>query len=48
LNVSRATFDKYVKEGRLPQGIKEAGFKEKFWRQKDLDLYIKHKKKENK
>ena len=42
LNVSRATFDNYVREGLLPKGIKEAGFKELFWEQKSLDKFIKH------
>lgn len=37
LNISRASFDNYVREGKLPQGKKEAGFKEKFWIKKDLD-----------
>lgn len=41
LNVSRATFDNYVREGKLPRGKKEAGFKELFWVQKDLDSFIK-------
>lgn len=41
LNVSRAIFDNYVREGRLPRGKKEAGFKELFWAQKDLDEFIK-------
>lgn len=45
LNVSRATFDNYVREGRLPKGIHEAGFKEKFWIKKDLDKFIKESKK---
>lgn len=40
LNMSRATFDKYVREGLLPQGKKEAGFKEKFWEKRDLELFI--------
>ena len=40
LNVSRATFDNYVREGNLPRGKKEAGFKELFWIQKDLDEFI--------
>lgn len=51
LNVSRATFDNYVREGKLPRGKKEAGFKELFYTQKDLDAFkekmkneIKHKK----
>lgn len=41
LNVSRATFDNYVREGKLPRGKKEVGFKELFWTQKDLDEFIK-------
>lgn len=45
LNISRATFDNYVREGKLPIGKKEAGFKEKFWEQKTLDEFIKRKKK---
>lgn len=47
LNMSRASFDNYVREGRIPQGKKEAGFKEKFWIQKDLDK-IKKKAYDNK
>ncbi|MBQ8132737.1 MAG: hypothetical protein IJ193_09630 [Bacilli bacterium] len=31
LNISRATFDNWVRAGKLPAGKKEAGFKEKFW-----------------
>lgn len=41
LNISRATFDRYVSEGKLPKGKHEIGFKEKFWLKKDLDEYIK-------
>lgn len=41
LNVSRATFDNYVRESKLPRGKKEAGFKELFWTQKDLDEFKK-------
>lgn len=41
LNISRATFDNYVREGKLPRGKKEAGFKELFWTQKDLDEFSK-------
>ena len=36
LNVSRATFDNYVKSGKIPEGRKEQGFKEKFWYLSDL------------
>ena len=39
LNISRATFDNYVREGNIPRGKKEAGFKEKFWTKKDLDEF---------
>ena len=40
LNISRATFDNLVSEGKLPKGVKVAGFKELFWYKKDLDKYI--------
>lgn len=38
LNISRATFDNYVRDGRLPHGKKVAGFKELVWYKKDLKL----------
>ena len=41
LNVSRATFDNYVRAGRIPKGKHEAGFKELSWVKKDLDAFIK-------
>lgn len=41
LNVSRATFDNYVRAGKLPRGKKQAGFKELYWIKKDLDKFIK-------
>lgn len=44
LNVSRATFDNYVREGKLPRGQKVAGFKELFWVKKDLDEFIEKNK----
>lgn len=31
LNMSRATFDNYVREGKLPRGKHTAGFKELSW-----------------
>ena len=43
LNVSRATFDRYVADGLLPEGKKEQGFKEKFWYKKDIDEFIRNK-----
>lgn len=39
LNVSRATFDNYVAQGKLPKGVHEQGFKELFWYKKDLDKF---------
>ena len=43
LNVSRATFDNYVREGKLPKGEKAAGFKELSWDKKTLDNFKKRK-----
>lgn len=37
LNVSRATFDNYVRAGKIPRGKKVAGFKELSWSRKELD-----------
>lgn len=37
LNISRASFDNYIKAGYLPKGKKQAGFKELSWSKKDLD-----------
>lgn len=44
LNVSRATFDNYVKDGKLPKGKKQLGFKELSWAKKVLDEFIKNNK----
>lgn len=41
LNVSRAKFDNMVREGKLPEGKKVIGFKEKRWYKKDLDQLLK-------
>lgn len=41
LNVSRATFDNYVREGKLPRGKHEIGFKELSWSEKELDEFVK-------
>jgi predicted DNA-binding transcriptional regulator AlpA len=43
LNVSRATFDNYVREGLLPKGKHVIGFKELRYYRKDLDKFIKHR-----
>lgn len=36
LHVSRATFDNWVRDGKLPKGKKEQGFTELFWTMEDL------------
>ena len=45
LNMSRATFDKYVRDGKIPKGKKEAGFKEIFWNESELRALCLHKNK---
>jgi predicted DNA-binding transcriptional regulator AlpA len=47
LHVERATFDGYVRDGLLPRGIKEPGFKELFWYKKDIEEF-KSRRKNNK
>lgn len=37
LNISRAIFDNYVREGKLPRGKHELGFKELSWSKRDND-----------
>lgn len=44
LNISRATFDNYVREDKLPKGKHEIGFKELSWSKKDLDEFIRKSK----
>ena len=41
LNISRATFDNYVREGKIPKGKKETGWKELSWRESELKEVIK-------
>lgn len=40
LGVSRATFDNLVKDGFIPKGRKQDGFKELSWSKVDLDGYL--------
>lgn len=40
LNVSRATFDNYVRAGKLPKGNHKIGFKELSYSKKNLDEFI--------
>lgn len=37
LNISRAKFDNLVKDGVIPKGRKQQGFKELFWYRRDLE-----------
>ena len=41
LGISRDKFDNLVREGKLPQGKKQQGFKELSWTKKELDKYTK-------
>ena len=42
LNLSRSRFDELVKIGKIPEGRKRRGFKEKFWYKDEL-IKIKNK-----
>lgn len=48
LNMSRATFDNYVRECKIPRGKHEIGFKELRWYKKDLDKFIEESRNGNK
>lgn len=41
LNISRSTFDTYVRNGLIPKGEKRLGFKELSWKKEDLDNFNK-------
>ena len=41
LNMSRATFDNYIREGKIPKGKKETGWKELSWSKSELKEVIK-------
>lgn len=38
LNLSRSKFDELVREGKLPEGRKRVGFKEKVWWKDELEF----------
>lgn len=40
LNISRQTFDSYIRDRKLPIGIKRAEFKEFIWYKRDLDALL--------
>ena len=39
LGISRSRFDQLVREGQIPKGVKQAGFKELSWRKSDILNY---------
>ena len=39
--MSRATFDNYIREGKIPKGKKETGWKELSWSESELKEVIK-------
>ena len=41
LNMSRATFDNYIREGKIPKGKKEISWKELSWSESELKEVIK-------
>lgn len=41
LHISRATFDRKIKQGEIPEGKSRAGLKEKFWSKATLNRYRK-------
>lgn len=45
LGVSRATFDRMVHDGRMPEGKKKAGWKELSWSLSEIDACCTKKKK---
>ena len=45
LNISRATFDNYIRDGKIPKGKKEVGFKELFWKESELRALCLYKNK---
>lgn len=40
IGVSRATFDNYIKEGKIPKGNKRPEFKELSWKKSDLNKFL--------
>ena len=41
IGVSRATFDNYIRDNKIPRGHKRPGFKELSWNKNDLDKFLK-------
>lgn len=47
LNMSRASFDNYIRAGKIPKGQKVSGFKELSWNLRDLDKFKNERHKRN-
>lgn len=45
LNIEKSTFYKMMKLGKIPQGRKQIGFKERYWLKSDIDKVIKERNK---
>lgn len=43
LGISRATFDRYVRDGKIPKGKSAAGFKELYWSEREIRKIAKTK-----
>lgn len=46
LGVSRATFDNYVRAGKIPEGQRQIGFKEKLWIRQEIEQFKNELKKQ--
>ena len=44
IGVSRATFDNYIKNEKIPKGHKRPGFKELSWNKQDLNKFLEENK----
>ena len=44
LGIKRAQFDNLVREGKLPKGHHQIGFKELRWKLKDIEIFKKNRK----
>ena len=44
LGIKRAQFDNLVREGKLPKGHHQLGFKELRWKLKDIEIFKKNRK----
>lgn len=36
LNMSRSTFDRHIREGKIPKGKRTQGYKELYWSEKEI------------